>query len=81
MRYGMQFRIKELTMIISASATNVKQALAAARRIANVPLQGNREKIRSGGEDSCYRITLESDIVVEVTIMLHTVASAQIVEA
>jgi len=65
-------------VLVIASGNSVRDCLAAARRVLNIPLKGNRQKIVSGGEDGCYRVTLESDIVVECTMIPHSKAAAMI---
>lgn len=62
-------------MIVQASGSNIKNTLAAVRRELNIPLQGSREVLRSGGEDGLYRCHLENGIIVEATIIQHQVAN------
>ncbi len=67
-------------MIISAKGNNICNTLAEARRVANLPLEGNREVIRSGGEDGLHRVHLESGVVVECTIIQRSRCEAYIAE-
>lgn len=67
-------------MIISASGNNVLNCLSAARKVAGLKLKTSRETLRSGGEDGCYRCTLADGTIVEVTVVKHSVSSAEIVQ-
>lgn len=64
--------------LVMASGNSVRDCLAAARRKLGIPLEGNRKKIVSGGEDGCYRVTLESGIVVECTMIPRSKAAAMV---
>lgn len=63
-------------MIVTASAHSVRNALAAARRVAGLDRKTSAEVVRSGGEDGLYRSTLADGTVVEVTIIPHGAAAA-----
>jgi hypothetical protein len=67
-------------MIIISSASTVRDALACARRVANLKLADSREVTRSGGEDGCYRCHLADGTIVEVTLISHSKATATMVE-
>lgn len=65
-------------MIISATGSTVRNALAEARRVAGLTLADSREKIRSGGEDGLYRCHLEGGHIVEVAVWPRAKADAQV---
>lgn len=62
---------------VSAQGHNVRNCLVEARRVLKVPLQGHREKLRSG-EDGLYRVELESGHIVECTLINHAKSEAHI---
>lgn len=62
---------------VSAQGHTVMNCLAVARRVLKVPLQGHREKLRSG-EEGLYRIELESGHIVECTLIKGAKSEAHI---
>jgi hypothetical protein len=56
-------------MIVSAQGNNVRNCLAAARRLLGVALDDSRETCRSGGEDGLYRVHLANGDIVEVLVI------------
>lgn len=68
-------------MIISARGSSIRNALAAARRAANWEHEPiTRELSRSGGEDGLYRIELANGAIIEVSVIQHAKAAADIIE-
>jgi hypothetical protein len=65
-----------MTTLIATTGPSVRSCLAAARKALGVPLNGNREKLRSGGEDGLYRVHLESGVIVECVVVQHGRAMA-----
>jgi hypothetical protein len=57
-----------------AVGSNVRNAVAAARRKLDLSLSESREVCRSGDEDGLYRVTLASGDVVEVSVIQHSPA-------
>lgn len=68
-------------MIVSVESNNIRNGLAEARRLLKLDprLMSSKEKIRSGGEDGLYRITLWCGDIVELTIKQHTKSAACLV--
>lgn len=68
-------------MIIGATGNNVTNAVAMARRYGNLKFKETREICRSGGEDSLYRVSLEGDHIVEVTVTPRKAATAWLISS
>lgn len=67
-------------MLIAAAGLNIRNALAEARRTANLSLAESREVLRSGGEDGLYRVRLNGGHVVEVTLHRRAHSSATVID-
>jgi hypothetical protein len=67
-------------MLISASGPNVRAALTAARRLANLDLRESRETKRAGGAAGLYQCTLADGTIVKVAVVKHSVSTAEILE-
>lgn len=67
-------------MIISATGSTVRNALAEARRVASLSLAAYPEVLRNEGDDNCYRCHLAGGVIVEVTVASRTRASAHVYE-
>lgn len=65
-------------IVIPASGNSISHCLAAVRRHFKIPLKGNRESMRSGGEDNLWRVHLESGIIVECTLIKHSKAEVHV---
>lgn len=65
---------------VSAVGCSVDACVAAARRLLGLTYREAPERLRSGGEDGCYRVTLATGDVVEVTTKQHARVDAFVVE-
>lgn len=63
-------------MTISAEGSSIRNAVAAAKRLLGNP---KLRAVLCSGEDTLYRVTLDSGDVVEVTVRWHGRAQAQVV--
>ena len=63
--------------IIEATGANVRNAVAAARRLAGIKHEDSQEVLRSGGEDNLYRVHLKNGQIVEVTVKSRARSSAK----
>lgn len=58
-------------VVIQVSGSSIYNCLAAVRQHLKIPLKDNREVLRSGGEDSLWRVHLESGVIAECTVIYH----------
>lgn len=67
-------------MIIAVRANSVRDGCSLARSHLGLRLRETRERIRSGGEDGLWRVTLNGGTVVEVSTVSHAHAEVLAVE-
>lgn len=73
-------RLSQEPKLVSAVATNVRNALAVARRVLGVTLREAPVTTRSDHGNGLYRVTLGTGDTVEVTVKAKTQASAEVLQ-
>ena len=58
-----------MTTIVQASGPSIRAICALVRRRLGIVLRDSREVLRSGGEDSMYRVHLADGTIVEASIV------------